>query len=143
MKSVRGVRNPITGVTDAQLRTQIKGALRRVWYKSARRVLINGRKFRHVKGGKEIWAVKCEECDKTMGLYEKKRHRKNDGTLEKRRSLVFEIDHVEGVSSFTDIERDIVDYTNTLIFGPLKLLCHSCHKDRTSIQTKERHANKK
>ncbi len=76
-------------------------------------------------------------CDKRMGFSEKALFNKVDGTPRKKKTLVYQVDHVETNAPFLDLERDIAAYVSTLMFGELRVLCYECHVDVTKKQKKK------
>ena len=78
-----------------------------------------------------------------MGVSEKEfRTLKNGGKSKKARS-VFEIDHVDGITSLADIRLTLGEHFYSMIYGKKEVVCYKCHKERTAKQTAERNLNKK
>jgi hypothetical protein len=78
-----------------------------------------------------------------MGVSEKERRVKKDGTLSKKARSVFEANHIHGITPLTDIQETLGDHWHDMIYGEMEILCYSCHQKETAIQTKERNAKKK
>jgi hypothetical protein len=64
-----------------------------------------------------------------MGVNEKEKRIKRDGTLEKREKSVYEVDHINGITPMTDIKDTLGDYYHDLIYGDMRILCVACHKN--------------
>jgi len=131
----RGIINPFLGVTDANLRTQIRSALRKVWRNSSRRRFIESIRFPY-KGlsGRGRYGVKCAVCERIMGQSECEFATLKSGKLSKKKSLVYQIDHVEMNHELLDIRKDLGEYANTLLYGEMRVLCVDCHKVVTAKQ---------
>jgi len=135
--------NPILGVTDGHLRAMIRGALRKCWRNSSRRVFIQNVRFPYSGPARFKFAVKCELCGRTMGQTEKAYDVKADGSRTKHKKLVYEVDHINGNPQFTDIERDLGKYAVSLLYGTMRILCRNCHKGHTKQQSTERMSHAK
>ena len=142
-KTNRGIINPKLGVTEGQLRGQVRSALRKVWRNSARRVFIESVRFPYEGTARFKYAVQCVGCDKVMGQTQKDYMILKNGSKSKKKKSVYEVDHVTGNPEFTLIERDLGIYAHSLLYGELRILCVDCHKGRTSIQSKDRNENKR
>jgi len=96
----RGEINTVLGMTEGKFRTMIKSALRPCWRNSSRKTFIQSVRQRGINPatGRERFVVVCVDCGKEMGISEKERRTKIDGTLEKRAKSVYEIDHVDGIT---------------------------------------------
>jgi hypothetical protein len=129
--------NPITGVTDGQLRAQIRSALREVWRNSSRRKFLESVRVPHEGAGRAKYDVLCNICGKRMGFSEKAIFMKADGTPRKKKTLVYQVDHLETNAPFLDLERDLGAYAKSLIFGEMQIACYECHSDITSQQRKK------
>lgn len=142
-KRKRGEINPILGVTDGNLRAQIRSALRKVWRNSSRRVYIQEHRIPYKGKARFKYAVVCEKCGHVMGQSEKAYGIKKDGTPTKHRKLVYEVDHIETNPPLLDIEKDLGKYAKKLLYGALRILCRKCHTKNTDLQTQIRNARKR
>ena len=127
-------KNPVTGVTDGQLRTQIRSALREVWRNSSRRKFLESARVPHEGSGRAKFDVLCNICGKRMGYSEKAIFNNVDGTPRKKKTLVYQVDHLETNAPFLDLERDLGAYAQSLIFGKMQIACYSCHTAITKAQ---------
>jgi hypothetical protein len=129
----RGEINPIIGITDGKMRTLLKSALRPIWRNTSRKRFIQAVRHRgtNPKTGRGWFAVTCVDCGREMGVSEKERRTKKDGTLEKRAKSVYEVDHINGITPMTDIKDTLGEYYHDLIYGDMRILCVACHKKRT------------
>jgi hypothetical protein len=73
-----------------------------------------------------------------MGVSEKERRVKKDGTLSKKARSVFEIDHVNGIVPLGDIRETLGEHFYEMINGKQEVVCYKCHKDRTAKQATQR-----
>ena len=140
----RGEIDLTTGITEGKMRTLLKSNLRPLWRNSSRKVFIQSKRFHDTnpKTGRVWYCLRCEGCDRVMGVSEKERRTKKDGGLEKRPKSVYEIHHVDGVTSLGDIRETLGDHFHSMIYGKMEVLCVSCHKAESAIQTKERNKSK-
>lgn len=136
----RGQIDPITGITEGKMRTLLKSNLRPLWRNSSRKVFIQSKRFHSTnpKTGRAWFCLRCEDCERVMGVSEKERRTKKDGGLEKRPKSVFEIDHVDGITPLGDIRETLGNHFHEMIFGRMEVVCVKCHKARTAIQSKQR-----
>ena len=134
--SKRGEINPITNCTDAALRTQIKGHLRKCWRNSSRRVFIEKVRVVYTGAGRFKFGVVCVKCNRMMGQSEKERKLLVSGKLAKRKSSCYEIDHVHGITPF-HTWADLGQYAYDLLFGEQEILCVGCHTAFTKKQKEE------
>lgn len=134
----RGQIDPVTGITEGVMRTRLKSALRDVWSFTSKAQFIKSVRYKatNPKTGRQWFAVKCVDCGRVMGVSEKEKRTKKDGTLEKKERLVREIDHVDGITKMTDIRETLGEYWYGLIYGKLEVVCWKCHKLRTENQRK-------
>lgn len=132
----RGEINPVTGITDGKLRTLLKSNLRPIWRNTSRKqfILSVRRKATNPKTGRQWNVVDCVHCKRVMGVSEKERRTKKDGTLEKKAKSVYEINHIHGITPMTDIRETLGEYWHTLIYGEQEVLCVACHKKETKKQ---------
>jgi len=139
----RGQINPVTGITDGKLRTLLKSNLRPIWRNTSRKEFIKSvrRKATNPKTGRLWNVVDCKDCGLVMGVSEKKRRVKRDGTLEKKAKSVYEVDHVNGITPMVDIRETLGEYWHTLIYGEMEIVCVPCHKKRTAKQRAETRNN--
>ena len=86
----RGEINSVLGMTEGRFRTMIKSALRPCWRNSSRKTFIQSVRQRGINPatGRERFVLVCVDCGKEMGMSEKERRTKIDGTLEKRAKSV-------------------------------------------------------
>ena len=136
----RGVIDPITGITDGKLRTQIKSNLRPIWTRTSRKMFINSARYKakNPKTGRQWNVVDCCDCKRVMGVNEKEFRPLAKGGMSKKARSVLEVDHIHGIASLGDIRLTLGDHFYEMIYGKMEILCHSCHKIRTAKQTKER-----
>lgn len=129
----RGQINPTLGMTDGRMRTLIKSALRPLWRNSSRKQFIKSVRFKaeNPKTGREWFAVSCVDCGRVMGVSEKERRTKRDGSLEKRAKSVYEVDHVYNITPLGDIKTTLGPYFYDMIYGKMQILCVDCHKKKT------------
>jgi len=122
------------------MRTLIKSQLRPLWRNTSRKVFIQSvrHKATNKKTGRQHFVVDCVDCGRTMGVNERERRVKRDGTLEKKPKSVYEVDHINGITPLSDISKTIGDYYRDLIYGTMEIVCVECHKKRTAKQTKKR-----
>jgi|TARA_Y100000310_G_scaffold75313_1_gene71606 hypothetical protein len=132
----RGEINPVTGITDGKMRTLLKSNLRPIWRQTSRKELINAVRYKatNPKTGRLWNVVDCQDCGRVMGVSEKERRVKKDGTLSKKPRSVFEVDHVNGITPLTDIQETLGDFWHDLIYGEQEIVCYACHKQRTAKQ---------
>jgi hypothetical protein len=99
----RGEINPIIGITEGKMRTLLKSALRPIWRNTSRKRFIQAVRHRgtNPKTGRGWFVVTCADCDREMGVNEKEKRIKRDGTLEKREKSVYEVDHIHGITPMT------------------------------------------
>lgn len=144
-KTTRGQIDPTTGITDGKLRTLLKSNLRPIWRQTSRKTFINSVRYKaeNPKTGRQWNVIDCVDCKRAMGVSEKEfRTLKNGGRSKKARS-VFEIDHVDGITSLADIRLTLGEHFYSMIYGKQEVVCYKCHKERTAKQTTERNLNKK
>lgn len=139
MVNMRGQKDETTGITEGKMRTLIKSDLRQLWRNSSRKEFIKSVRFKGInpKTEREWFCVSCADCGIEMGVSEKARRTKKDGTLEKRMLSVYEINHINGITPMTDIKETLGDYYHSLIYGKMEVLCVSCHKKETEEQRKK------
>lgn len=132
----RGQINPVTGITDGKMRTLLKANLRPIWRNTSRKEFIKSvrRKAQNPKTGRLWNVVDCMDCGLVMGVTEKKKRTKKDGSLEKKAKSVWEVDHVGGITPLGDIKETLGDYWHDLINGEMEIVCVQCHKKRTAKQ---------
>ena len=128
--------NPVTGITDGKLRTLIKGSLRPIWRDTSRRVFIASirRQELNPATGKMRFVIDCAACSRTMGISEKEFRKLKSGKKRAKASLVYEIDHVDGITPLAGIQDTLGDYVHSLLFGAQQAVCHACHAERTARQ---------
>ena len=126
----RGVTNPLTGCTDAVLMTKIRSALRKVSSQTSVKQFKKKVRFRKVseETGRPKFHFKCVICGLDMPEGKKIYKIKNNGESYKKPSSIYEIDHVDGNPPLIKLE-DLPSYTESLIFGELRVLCWECHRD--------------
>jgi len=140
----RGVVDPVTGITDGAMRTLLKSNLRPIWRSTSRKTFISSvrRKAINPKTGRLWNVVDCCDCGRVMGVSEKERRPKVDGTLSKKPRSVWECDHVHGITPLHDIQETLGDFWYDMIYGEQEVVCYTCHKERTAKQATERSNNK-
>ena len=126
----RGEINPKYGCTDAQLRSQIRSALRKVWRNSSRRMFVERIRTKYVGEKRFKYSVRCVVCGVEMGQSEKKRMTLADGTLSKKEKLSYEVDHIGGNNEMVSLN-DLSAYADSLFNGDMQILCFYCHKQKT------------
>ena len=138
----RGEINPVLGMTEGKFRTMVKSALRPCWRNSSRKTFIQSVRTRGINPatGRERFVVVCVDCGKEMGITEKERRKKLDGTLEKRAKIVYEIDHVDGITPLTDVQtlETLTAHFRDMIYGKQEVVCVACHKVHTANQRKKK-----
>ena len=130
----KGEINPQLGVTDAHLRSQVRSALRKVWRNSSRRAFIEAVRKPNQGDGRFKFSVECAKCGRIMGQSEKENEILASGKRSKRKSSVYEVNHIQGNPPFLTI-LDIAAYAESLLYGNVEILCKKCHKDYTKNQT--------
>jgi len=139
MVNKRGVINPLTGMTNGKLASTLRSALRQIWSYSVKKQYLKSVRY---KLGKKFH-VTCVECGLQMAIADKKRPVNKDGKLSKRKpQKLFDTDHINGIVPMTDPITGLGPYWESLMLGPLQILCKPCHAGRTSVQTKERNIGK-
>ncbi len=140
----RGKINPLTGITDGKLRTQIKSNLRPIWRNTTRKVFINSVREHRIneKTGKNAYHVQCKDCGRWMMQTGKERRVKKDGGLEKKAKSLYEVDHVNGITPLTDISETIGQHYHDMMYGKMEIVCVACHKARTAVQAEARNTKK-
>ncbi len=131
--------------TPQQLLTQLKAKLREAWAYTNRRAFLDSVRIKredvpqnHQDRGTWKSFVQCVECDYYMGLSEKEHYvLKSTGKLSKVASLVYAIDHIDGIPSFTSLD-DLEAYAKALLEGEQQILCSGCH----DLKTHENHKRK-
>ena len=133
----RGTINQVTGITEGKMRTLLKSALRPIWRNTSRKRFIHAVRHRgtNPKTGRGWYVVTCADCGREMGVNEKERRKKKDGTLEKREKSVYEVHHKNGVAPLGDIRQTLGEHFHDLIYGEVEILCYECHKKETARQT--------
>ena len=77
-----------------------------------------------------------------MGVSEKEKRPLKNGGMSKKARSVFEVHHIDGVTSLGDIRETLGEHFHSLIYGKMEILCVACHAIRTAKQTKERNIKK-
>lgn len=128
-------KNPLTGITDGKLRTMLRSALRQIWSRTARKQYVNG--VRYKLAGR--YHVRCVACRREMALAARERPRNTDGSLSKRRpQKLFDVDHIDGITSLDDPIHDLGPYWTSMMTGELQILCKACHAKKTQADRKKR-----
>ena len=125
-----------SGLTDTELKVRLRDAIRKVWRRSARAKFIRSIRFPYPQPSRFKWAVRCENCGATFGVNEKVTYRTRSGR--RRRTSVYHVDHIHDVHPLTNIEEDFGKHTLDIINNEFRILCVSCHLDRTLIQRKNK-----
>lgn len=138
----RGEINPTTGVTNGDLRSKCRSVLRKMWRETSRKEFLKRVRVAYKGAGRSKYAVICEGCSDKLGFSEKKLFNKVDGTPRKNKTLVYQVDHIDGCHELLNMERDLGKYAQSLIFGELRILCYKCHlahtkKQQTKIRNKK------
>jgi hypothetical protein len=124
----RGVTNPLTGVTDGKLNGLLRSALRKLWSHSRKKEFIKSVRYKKDKR----FHVQCVTCDLEMATADKKRPINKDGSLSKRGpQVLFDIDHIEGITPLDDPIYGLGPYWESMMTGELQVLCKGCHKIKT------------
>ena len=141
----RGQVDPITGMTDGKMRTLLKSVLRPCWRQTSRRTFINSVRYKaeNPKTGRQWNVVDCVECQRVMGVSEKEKRPLKNGGMSKKARSVFEVHHIDGVTSLGDIRKTLGEHFHSLIYGKMEILCVACHAKETAKQTKQRNLDKK
>ena len=137
--------DPVTGITDGAMRTLLRSALRPLWRRASRRTFINSVRYKatNPKTGRQWNVIDCVECQRVMGVSEKEKRPLKNGGMSKKARSVFEVHHIDGVTSLGDIRETIGEHFHSLIYGKMEILCVACHAKETAEQTKQRNLNKK
>jgi hypothetical protein len=140
----RGIINPVTGITEGAMRTLLKSNLRPIWRRTSRKTFLLSVRYKatNPKTGRLWNVVDCKDCGRVMGVSEKERRIKKDGTPSKKARSILEVDHVEGITPLGDIRGSLGDHWYDMIYGKQEVVCHLCHKIRTSKQATQRSSNK-
>ena len=138
-------KDPVTGITDGAMRTLLRSALRPIWRRCSRRTFINSVRYKaeNPATGRQWNVVECFDCQRVMGVSEKKKRPLKNGGLSKKARSVFEVHHISGVTSLGDIRETLGEHFHSLIYGKMAILCVACHAKETAEQTKQRNLDKK
>jgi len=144
MTTKRGQIDPITGITEGKLRTLLKSNLRPIWRQTSRKTFINSVRYKaeNPKTGRQWYVIDCVDCNRVMGVSEKEFRTLKNGRKSKKARSVFEIDHVDGITSLGDIRLTLGEHFHSMMYGKHEVVCFSCHAKRTARQTKERNQKK-
>lgn len=123
-------------MTDGDLKSAIRSALRKVWSGTSRRIFIEAVRVPYVGPGKYKWAVECTECGTTMGLSQRGHRTLASGKLSKHKRSVYEVDHVHGNPPFTELA-GLGPWAENLFNSELRIMCVRCHQLRTDKQRKK------
>lgn len=136
----KGQIDQTTGVTDGAMRTLLKSNLRPIWRNTSRKLYINSVRYHtdNPKTGRKWYAVDCRECGRVMGVSQKEKRPLVKGGMSKKARCLFEVHHIHGVTPLTNIKETLGLHFDSLIYGELEILCISCHKKETAIQSKQR-----
>ena len=118
-------------LTAGALRSAIRSALRKLWTTSTRRIFLEQVRFQHDFGSRVKYAVKCNDCGEIMAISAKDYVTKKDGSLSKKKKVIYDVDHLTGSPGFNDIEEDLGEWADNLFNGYLQVLCRECHKTKT------------
>jgi hypothetical protein len=129
----RGEINPKLGITDGKMNSELKSSLRQLWRNTSRKIFIRSvrRKDINPATGRGWFVVDCSDCSRVMGVTQKAKRTKKDGSLEKRERSVFEIDHIDGITPMQNPSEALHKYYHDLMYGEMRVLCVECHKKRT------------
>jgi hypothetical protein len=75
-----------------------------------------------------------------MGVSEKEYRTLKNGNRSKKAKGLYEVHHIDGVTSLGDVRETLGEHFNSLIYGKMEVLCIACHAKETAIQTKERNS---
>lgn len=127
--------NPKTGVTDAQLITKLRSAIRKVSATTWRKQLILSKRYHAINPdtGRPKYHLKCELCSLEMPMGVKVFKTKKDGTPYKKASMPYEADHIKGNPPLQTFD-DFPAYLGSLFGGEGRVLCWECHKCVTKKQ---------
>jgi len=129
-------RNPHTGVTEGQLMSRVRSALRKVSVATTRASHIKAVRFHKISRatGRNKWHLRCVLCSLDMPCGERVFKTKNDGSLYKKNSSIYEIDHIHGNPPLKTMS-DLSAYAESLFYGEVRVLCWKCHKSVTKGQS--------
>ena len=132
--------DPTTGITDGRMRTLLKSNLRPIWRRTSRKMYINSVRYHaeNPRTGKNWFVVDCRDCGRVMGCSEKEKRPLVGGGMSKKARGLFEVHHIKGVTSLTNIKETLGLHFDSLIYGEMEILCISFHKLQTAAQTKIR-----
>jgi len=122
--------NPKTGITDAQLITKLRSAVRKVSSTTWRKQIILSSRYHAINKatGKKKYHLRCVLCGLEMPMGVKVRKTKLNGEPYKKATTPYEIDHVEGnppLQCFNDFPA----YLESLFGGEGRVLCWKCHRE--------------
>jgi hypothetical protein len=121
--------NPTTGITDGNLRTMLRSALRMIWSRTAKKQYVNS--VRYKLHGK--YHVRCVACGLEMATSAKARPINKDGSVSKRRpQKLYDVDHIHGITPLGDPIRELGPYWQSMMTGELQILCKACHRIKTT-----------
>ena len=140
----RGQIDPITGITEGKLRTLLKSNLRPIWRQCSRKMFINSVRYKaeNPKTGRQWNVIDCVDCKRVMGVSEKEFRTLKSGVKSKKARSVFEIDHVDGITSLGDIRLTLGEHFHSMMYGKHEVVCYECHAARTAKQTTKRNQKK-
>ena len=124
----RGSVNPLTGVTDGKLNQLLRSALRQLWGYTRKKEFVRSVRY---KLGKKFH-VRCVKCGLEMAISDKKKPINKDGSVSKRRpQKLFDVDHIDGITPLGDPIYGVGPYWESMMTGPLQILCKGCHRKKT------------
>ena len=127
--------NPLTGMTDGRLNTTLRSTLRQVWSRTVKKEYVKS--VRYKKGGR--FHVACADCGREMALADKEKPRNKDGSVSKRKpQRLFDVDHINGITPLSNPITGLGAYWESMMTGPLQVLCKSCHSSKTTTEARKR-----
>ena len=112
-------------------------ALRDVWTATTKADFIKKIRRDNRSHTNFLYVVQCVECDMLYGQSEKKYFPRADGSISKKESICYQVDHVEGITPLLTLD-DLSQHAKDLFHGPMQILCVPCHKEKTKKQAKSR-----
>lgn len=102
------------------LETKLRSAIRLIWSRSAERRAILKAAEQQIYGGNYGKGFRCPECRDMFPMW------------------AAEVDHEPPVGTLSSW-KDTVGFIDRMFFGPQRVLCKQCHKDKTAHQRRKKH----